>query len=123
MFRQQFMHHLVETDDGRDRWADAEVAAQVMYPRLEPATASRLAARLRWQADPGPYPYDRLPDVPSTYIYALDDELFTTEGRRWCAEHIYGLEPVAIAGGHFPMLERPASLASLLIDLVEEGQT
>jgi pimeloyl-ACP methyl ester carboxylesterase len=56
--------------------------------------------------------------VPSAYVLATDDEIYTVESRRWAATHIFGLDPIELASGHFPMLEQPATLADLLCDLV-----
>jgi pimeloyl-ACP methyl ester carboxylesterase len=89
-----------------------------MYPRLPAELAEAAAAQLRYQADPGRFPLAGPPDVPSAYIYATDDEIFTPESRRWAAEKVFGLEPIERVGGHFPMLELAEALADLLCDLV-----
>ena len=49
------------------------------------------------------------------YIYAIEDEFFTPESRRWAAQNIFGVEPIDMEGGHFPMLERPSELADVLV--------
>jgi hypothetical protein len=34
---------------------------------------------------------------------------------------VFGVEPIEMQGGHFPMLERPAELADLLVARLESG--
>lgn len=60
------------------------------------------------------YPLEGPPRLPSLYIYATEDEIFTPESRRWAARRVFGLEPIETVGGHFPMLEAPSALADLL---------
>jgi len=104
----------VQVDElGRDSWKP-EVAIRDMYRHLDPALATWAAAQLRPDAEHGPYPLEGPPTLPSLYIYATEDEIFTPESRRWTARHVFGLEPVEVPGGHFPMLERPLALADLL---------
>jgi pimeloyl-ACP methyl ester carboxylesterase len=55
-------------------------------------------------------------------VYASEDEIFTPESRRWAARHAFGLEPVELPGGHFPMLEAPSDLADLLEASLEPEQ-
>ena len=66
-------------------------------------------------ADPGPYPLEAPPRLRSVYIYTTEDEFFTPESRRWAARNVFGIEPIEMEGGHFPMLERPAELADVLV--------
>lgn len=104
--------------EGRSVWA-RDTAIDVMYPRLAPAAARALADRLRPGASAvGAYPLDRHPDVPTALVYATDDEFFTPEWERFVARELLGVEPIAIAGGHFPMAEDPEGLADLLRGLV-----
>jgi len=98
---------------GRDGWKPDD-AARYMYRRLDPALAKWAAAKLRPDAAHGAYPLDGPPGLPSLYVYADEDEFLTAESRRWAARHVFGVEPVKLAGGHFPMLERPSALADLL---------
>jgi pimeloyl-ACP methyl ester carboxylesterase len=86
-----------------------------MYRHLDPVLAEWAAGQLRPDADPGPYPLEAPPKLPSVYIYAAEDEFFTPESRRWAARTIIGVEPLEMAGGHFPMLERPSELADVLV--------
>ena len=100
---------------GRDWWPPDD-AVRYMYRRLDPALAKWAAARLRPDANPpGGYPLQAPPRLPSRYIYASEDEIFTPESRRWVARNIFGVEPTEVQGGHFPMLESPSDLADLLV--------
>jgi pimeloyl-ACP methyl ester carboxylesterase len=56
------------------------------------------------------------------YICATEDEIYTPESRRWAAQHIFGVEPIEIEGGHFPMLERPSELADLFVANLESSR-
>ena len=118
-FRDGADEGIVTTKDGVEHWESADAAIRVMYRNLDPADGRRLAQRLRHQADPGPIPVERPPRVPSAYIYASDDEVFTPESRQWCAEHIFGVEPIVLTGGHFPMVEQPAHLADVLCGVLD----
>jgi pimeloyl-ACP methyl ester carboxylesterase len=100
--------------DGRSVWTP-EAAIAVMYPRLPRETARELAERVRPGASAvGDYPLGEHPDVPTALIYATDDEFFTPEWERFLAREILNIEPIAISGGHFPMVENPDALADLL---------
>jgi len=116
----------VQTDELGRRWWPPDDTIRVMYRHLDPALATWAFGRLRHDADPGPYPLEAPPSRPSVYIYATEyateDESFTPESRRWSARQISGVEPIAIEGGHFPMLERPTELADLLEKVLDEGQ-
>jgi pimeloyl-ACP methyl ester carboxylesterase len=100
--------------DGRSVWT-REAAIDVMYPRLPRDTAGALAERLRPGASAvGAYPLDEHPDVPTALVYTTEDEFFTPEWERFVAREILGVEPIAMPGGHFPMVERPDAVADLL---------
>jgi pimeloyl-ACP methyl ester carboxylesterase len=103
---------------GRSWWLP-EDAVKDMYRRLDPALATWAAERLRPDADPGRYPLEGPPKLPSAYIYATEDEFFTPESRRWAARNVFGIKPIAFESGHFPMLERPSELADLLVASLE----
>jgi len=111
----------VETDELGRTWWQPEDAIKGMYRHLDPVLATWAAARLRPDADPGPYPLEAPPRLPSSYIYATEDEFFTPESREWTARNIFGIEPIKIEGGHFPMLERPAELADLLVASLDQA--
>jgi pimeloyl-ACP methyl ester carboxylesterase len=105
---------LIKYDDqGRD-YLDVEDAVSVFYARLDPNTARWAASRLRPQADTGDIPLERPPSVPSVFVYARHDEVFTTEGMLWSAKHVFGVEPIEIDTGHTPQLEAPNDLADVL---------
>jgi pimeloyl-ACP methyl ester carboxylesterase len=98
-------------------WWPRERAIDQLYRRVNPELAERLADRLRPQPQSvfdGPYPLARPPDVPSSFIYAREDELFDERWSRWIASNLLGVEPIELPGGHFPMLEHPALLADAL---------
>ena len=92
--------------DGTKVW-EPQAAIDAMYPRLDPATASRLAERLRPMAMPaGGYPLTEHPQVPVAFVYAAHDEFFQPEFERIMAREL-GVEPVELPGGHFPMPRTP----------------
>ncbi|MDQ6776783.1 MAG: alpha/beta hydrolase [Actinomycetota bacterium] len=102
--------------DGRSWWPHNRAVSQ-LYGRLDRTSAARMATRLRPQPQAvfgAPYPLERPPDVPSTFLYAREDELFDDECSRWIARSLLGLEAIELPGGHFPMLEHPAILADIL---------
>ena len=106
--------------DGTSAW-DADAAVSAMYGRLPPDTARALAERLRPMAMPsGDFPLRRHPDIPTSLIYATDDEFFDPAWERFMARELLGVEPIEIPGGHFPMVEDPDTLADLLSRLARE---
>jgi pimeloyl-ACP methyl ester carboxylesterase len=105
----------VKTDELGRSWWRPEDAMKGMYRHLDPALAAWAAERLRHDADPGPYPLEGPPRLPSLYIYTTEDEFFTPESRGWAARNVFGIEPINMEGGHFPMLERPSELADVLV--------
>ena len=106
--------------DGNSVW-DPGSAITAMYPRLPRQTASALAHRLLPMAPPaGEYPLSRHPDIPTVLIYATDDEFFEPAWERFMARDLLGIEPIEIAGGHFPMIEDPTALAALLDALARQ---
>jgi dienelactone hydrolase len=103
-----------ERPDGTTAWDPAE-AVRVMYPRLAPADARRLAERLRPMALPrGPFPLRGPPDVPTALVYAAADEVFEPAWERFMAREVLHVDALEIPGGHFPMAEDPAALTALL---------
>lgn len=100
--------------DGATAW-DGDAAVRFMYGRVPEPRASMLAGRLRPMAMPrDDYPLDGPPVNRTALIYAAQDEFFEPEFERFMAEAVFGVEPIEIPGGHFPMAEDPAALAELL---------
>jgi hypothetical protein len=56
------------------------------------------------------------PDVLTVLAYSSHDELFEPAWERFTARQLLGIEPIEIAGGHFPMIEDPAALLADLFD-------
>ena len=115
-FKSGFEALLRYDDQGRD-FLDAEDALNVFYARLDATTARWAASQLRPDADHGELELQGLPPVPSAFVYARHDEVFTTEGMVWAATQVFGLEPIEIETGHTPQLEAPNDLADLLESL------
>lgn len=106
--------------DGTTAW-DTDAAVGAMYGRLDPEDARARARRLRPLADvPDAYPLPGHPEVPTALIYAADDEFFAPDWERFMARELLGIEPIEIAGGHFPMLEDPNGLAEVLARLAAD---
>ncbi len=109
-----------ERPDGTSAW-EVEAAIGAMYRRLPPATAVAQARSLHPLAPPaGEYPLDAHPQIPTVLVYAADDEFFEPAWERFMARELLGIEPIEIAGGHFPMLEDPDATAELLDRLAAE---
>jgi pimeloyl-ACP methyl ester carboxylesterase len=53
-------------------------------------------------------------------VYAADDEFFEPSWERFMAREVFGIEPIEIPGGHFPMAEDPVALAALLDRVARE---
>ena len=104
-------------DDEDRSWWPHDRAVNQLYGRLDPQLAERLASRLRPQPQAvfrAPYPLERPPAVPSAFLYAREDELFSDRWSRWISRALLDIEPTELPGGHFPMLEHPALLADIL---------
>jgi pimeloyl-ACP methyl ester carboxylesterase len=100
--------------DGTSVW-DPERAIEVIYGRLPEDQARMVASCLRPGSSPADtYPLTTHPDVPTTFIYASDDEFFEPEWSRWVAREVLGVEPLEVGTGHFPMIENPDLVARLL---------
>ncbi len=100
--------------DGTTAW-DEEAALEFMYSRVPQPRASMLAGRLRPMAMPrGDYPLDAPPVNRTVLIYAAEDDFFRPDFERFMARDLFGIEPIEIPGGHFPMAEDPEALAELL---------
>jgi pimeloyl-ACP methyl ester carboxylesterase len=100
--------------DGTSKW-ETDAATSTLYGGLEPEVARGLAERLRPMAPAADeYPLTEHPDVPTVLIYAAGDRFFRPDWERFMARELLGIEPIEIRGGHFPMIEDPSGLASLL---------
>jgi pimeloyl-ACP methyl ester carboxylesterase len=77
-------------------------------PRLAGRSLSACVRPSRRRAQ---YPLRGHPDLPTVLIYATDDEIFEPAWERFMARQLLGIEPIEIAGGHFPMVEGPRGLA------------
>jgi pimeloyl-ACP methyl ester carboxylesterase len=103
---------------GRSEWS-RERALDGLYAHVARPVAEPACERLRPQAQT-PFahstPLVALPDRPSAWILALDDEAFTPAWSRWAARQLVGVEPIELPGGHFPMYERPLELVELLLE-------
>jgi pimeloyl-ACP methyl ester carboxylesterase len=107
--------------EGRLAWQPND-AIKAMYPRLPHETATELASRLRPGAFAvGDYPLTTHPTCPTALIYTSDDEFFNPDWERYVAHHMLGIEPVELAGGHFPMQEDPDTLAEVLDRLINDS--
>lgn len=70
---------------------------------------------------PDDFPLPGHPDVPTALVYATEDEFFEPSWERFMAVELLGVDPIEIAGGHFPMVEDPAGLSALLAQLASTG--
>jgi pimeloyl-ACP methyl ester carboxylesterase len=100
--------------DGTSVW-DEDAAIRFMYTRLPEVRANMLAGRLRPMAMPrDEFPLAGPPANETVLIYAAEDELFRPDFELFMARELFGIEPIEIPGGHFPMAEDPEALAELL---------
>ena len=100
--------------DGTTAW-ERDAAIGAMYTRLAPDDAEALADSLRPSSPPaGEFPLSGHPDVETALILARKDELFEPDWERFMAREFLGVEPIELPGGHFPMVEDPEGLASIL---------
>jgi pimeloyl-ACP methyl ester carboxylesterase len=102
--------------DGTTAWEE-QAAIEALYVRLPVQAARGLAQRLRPTA-PITSEMPRVDaSLPTELVYTSDDEIFEPAWQRFIAHEVLGVEPVEVAGGHFPMVERPEALATVLVDL------
>ncbi len=64
-----------------------------------------------------PWPLEAWPDVPTHVLAPRDDRFFPREFQRRVARERLNLEIDEMAGGHVPMLSRPAELAAHLVQI------
>ena len=60
--------------------------------------------------------------MPTAVVYAAQDEMFEPGWIRFMARELFGVEPIELPGGHFPMLEAAGRLAAVLAGLGPVGQ-
>ncbi|MEU8915312.1 alpha/beta hydrolase [Streptomyces nigrescens] len=92
-------------------------AADPFFQDLPPELAAEAAVRWRRQSEtPGarPSPMQSWPDVATRFLLCRQDRLFPAPFLRAVAAERLGVVPDEMAGGHFPMLSRPAELADRL---------
>ena len=105
---------------GRTYWSDPGRAIELLYTDCPLVDARRIVERLRPQEQSTaaePSPLASWPEVPSEYIRCLDDRMYTEEMSLRMAARL-GADPIALDGGHSPMLSRPSALADVLASLV-----
>ena len=97
---------------------DPATAVDTLYAQVPRPVAERMAGELRPMANaPDDFPLSGHPDVATALIYAADDAFFNPAWERFMAREFLGVEPIELAGGHFPMLEDPAGLSEVLVSL------
>lgn len=112
------MDALARDEAGRGFWQDPYAAADRLYHDCEPALAREAVSRLRPQSrtpNEEPFPLPAWPDVPVRSIVCSEDRIVSPGWSRRAARDRLGIDSIEIAGGHSPMLSRPAELADLLL--------
>lgn len=108
-------------DDGSVSWP-VEPAIEVFYHDCEPARAQWAAGQLRrqvWTISREASPMTAWPDTDYQLIYTADDRVISPRWAVDVAREVLEVEPVELAGGHSPMLSRPAELADALVALLD----
>ena len=101
----------------------ADAFDEVFLHDVDPDVA-RDAERFSGAPGPGmfsePWPHDSWPDISTRILCPREDRLFPWDFQKRVARERLGLELDGIAGGHLPMLSRPAELAQRLLELSRE---
>jgi hypothetical protein len=101
----------------------ADAFDEVFLHDLDPDVA-RDAERFSGAPGPGmfsePWPHDSWPDISTRVLCPREDRLFPWDFQERVARERLGLGVDGIAGGHLPMLSRPAELAQRLLELSRE---
>jgi len=63
-----------------------------------------------------PYPLERWPNVPASYIVCSEDRTIQPAWSRKVAKMQLRVEPIELAAGHCPYISRPKELAEILIE-------
>lgn len=114
-------------EDGTTWWPP-EAAATALYRGVAAEASEQLVvdavARLRpqaWTISHEVTPLVRWPAVPTVVVVCADDQMVDPGWLRANAREVPGADVVELAGGHFPMLTRPAELAAILERAAERG--
>jgi pimeloyl-ACP methyl ester carboxylesterase len=97
---------------------------EVFLHDVDPEVA---AANERFSGTPGegmftePWPLQAWPDVPVRVLIPREDRLFPLDFQRRVTRERLGLEIDEMAGGHLPMLSRPAQLSERLVELARRA--
>lgn len=98
----------LEDELGRSYYPDPAVAAaELQYP----VEFADLASKLRRQAR---IAHESVAVEHPVYIVCSRDAVIRPEWQRHLAHDVLGVEPIDLAAGHMPMLERPRELAEIL---------
>ena len=91
-----------ERPDGTSAW-DPEAAVIAMYSRLPRSPPLDWCATCdRWLSRPGSS-LSSHPAIRTALVYAAEDEFFEPAWEQCMARKLYGVDPIEIPGGHFPM--------------------
>jgi pimeloyl-ACP methyl ester carboxylesterase len=114
-------------DDRTTSWPEAEAAAGLYQGVAEESSAELVAKgvaglrRQAWSIGKEVTPLTAWPAVPTTVVVCAADRVVSSERLRERARAVPGAELVELAGGHFPMLTRPAELAEVLHAAARRG--
>ena len=118
-FRPGLVQKMRFADDGATTW-DTEDAIEIFYNDCGRTDAEAAVAQLRKQYMnhiDQPYPLEKFPNAPSTYIVCARDEAITPAWQRRVPAEL-GMDMVEIDASHSPFWSRPADLADILASLV-----
>ncbi|MGH9008357.1 MAG: alpha/beta fold hydrolase [Acidimicrobiia bacterium] len=96
---------------------DPAVVGPFFYQACPPETLASAASRLRsqvWTTTRETCPLDKWPDCELVTIICNDDEVVTPAWSRHLARDVLHVDPIELAGGHFPMIAIPSQLADTL---------
>jgi pimeloyl-ACP methyl ester carboxylesterase len=102
-------------------WSDEAIATRYLLHDCTPEVARDSLTRLRPRREGRSVlvtevtPLQTSPAVPCSYILCRDDRTATPTWAGRVARERLGVEPIAIPGGHCPMLSRPGALADALM--------
>ncbi|MDN5747300.1 MAG: alpha/beta hydrolase [Pseudonocardia sp.] len=115
-------------DDGTTSWPAAEAEAGLyagVAQESSVAEVTQAVAGLRrqdWAIAKEVTPLTAWPSVPTVCVVCAGDRVVDTTWSRSAAAEIPGAEVVEFDGGHFPMLTRPAELASVIAAVAERSR-